>query len=416
MTASTETVPRDPGLDSTFALLREGYEFIPNRCRRLGRLRDAADGTAGDLHDGGRGRGAFYEPGRLTRAGALPPTALTLLQDKGSVALLDGDAHRQRKDMFLGLLGPSRFDGLIELMTAELETAGSLWQRRDSVVLYTAAQEILCRAVCSWAGVPLEESQVSQRTSELAAMFEGAGSVGRRHWRGQLLRSRNERSLRRVIEDARSERRPLPEGSAAHAITWHLDTDGGLLDVDSAAVELINVLRPTVAIAVYITFTALALHEHADAAEQVRTGGAGERERFVQEVRRFYPFFPLVGGRVKTPFEWNGIHFPPGRRVLLDLYGTNRDSRHWDDPGRFRPERFRAWKGDPYTLIPQGGGDHSGGHRCPGEWITIAVMSAALEFLSSISYDVPQQDLSVDLSRMPALPRSGLVIESVRGR
>lgn len=96
--------------------------------------------------------------------------------------------------------------------------------------------------------------------------------------------------------------------------------------------ELINVLRPTVAVAVYVTFAALALHEHADAAEQVRDGGAADRERFVQEVRRFYPFFPLVGGRVTTPFEWNGVHFPEGRRVLLDLYGTNRDARHWDDP------------------------------------------------------------------------------------
>ncbi|SEH10449.1 cytochrome P450 [Thermoleophilum album] len=410
-------IPREKTLDSTVALLREAYEFIPRRARRYGSdvfetrlmLQPAICMT------GAEAARVFYDDDRMTRLKAMPPTVLTLLQDKGSVALLDGAAHYHRKAMFLQLLGPGSFDRLVDLTAAEFATAATQWERRDAVVVLEAAQEVLCRAVCTWTGVPLEESEVHQRTRELAAMFHGAGSIGPRQWRGQALRARHERWVRQIIEDARAGRRTLPDGSPADVIARHRDSDGQPLDAAAAAVELINILRPTVAVAIYVTFAALALHEHPHAAERVRAGGDGELEQFAQEVRRFYPFFPLVGGRVVKPFTWNGVEFPEGRRVLLDLYGTNRDPRHWEGPDEFRPERFQDWPGDPYTLIPQGGGDHRTNHRCPGEWSTIALTKVAVAFFgSSIEYDVPEQDLRVDLSRMPAIPRSGFVIANVR--
>jgi fatty-acid peroxygenase len=34
-TGRAHRVPRDPAFDSTLSLLREGYEFIGNRCRAL---------------------------------------------------------------------------------------------------------------------------------------------------------------------------------------------------------------------------------------------------------------------------------------------------------------------------------------------------------------------------------------------
>ena len=99
--------------------------------------------------------------------------------------------------------------------------------------------------------------------------------------------------------------------------------------------------------------------------------------------------------------------------MLLDLYGTNHDPRVWGRPDEFIPERFYQWDGSPYNFIPQVGGDHYGGHRCAGEWITVALMRTAVEFLARLRYSVPPQDLRVDLSRMPALPRSGFVIRDV---
>ncbi|MBB2962639.1 hypothetical protein [Methylobacterium sp. R2-1] len=69
------------------------------------------------------------------------------------------------------------------------------------------------------------------------------------------------------------------------------------------AVELINVLRPTVANARYIVFSAMALHDHPDRRAAVADGKEAA-DRFTYEVRRFFPFIPFIGGRVREPFTW----------------------------------------------------------------------------------------------------------------
>jgi fatty-acid peroxygenase len=180
-------------------------------------------------------------------------------------------------------------------------------------------------------------------------------------------------------------------------------------------VEVINILRPTVAVSRYVIFAALALHRHPEYRGILRAGGQEDLENFVHEVRRFYPFFPFVAARVRKSFEWKGYFFPEGTRVLLDLYGTNHDPRTWEAPQEFRPERFRRWDKSAWNFIPQGGGDHYENHRCAGEWITIELMKVAVRHLCrSMTYEVPMQNLQIRFSRIPAIPESRFVIKNVR--
>ena len=140
-------------------------------------------------------------------------------------------------------------------------------------------------------------------------------------------------------------------------------------------------------------------------------------EFFIQEVRRFYPFFPAVMARVRKDFEWNNYQFSQGKRVLLDIYGTNRDSRTWNMPEEFQPERFKGWDGSPFNFIPHGGGDYHSNHRCPGEWITIELMNVSCRFLlTNIDYSVPDQDMKIDKRKLPALPKSRFVMSNVKLR
>lgn len=123
-------------------------------------------------------------------------------------------------------------------------------------------------------------------------------------------------------------------------------------------------------------------------------------------------FFPAVPARVRADFDWHGYHFPAKTRVMLDLHGTNHDARIWRDPQTFRPDRFATWDGSPFNFIPQGPGSHTHNHRCPGEWITIELMKLALHFfLNVMHYSVPAQDLQIDQARLPALPRSGMILK-----
>jgi fatty-acid peroxygenase len=415
--APATPLPRDEPFDSTLAMLREGYRFIPDRCRRYGT--DAFECRL-MLHpavcvSGPDAARMFYHPGRFTRRGALPPTTLKLLQDQGSVATLDGAAHRHRKAMFLSALAPDAVRRLADRVAERWRAELPAWAGAGEVVLHHAVEGILCRAVCDWAGVPLTEAEAVERTREFAAMIDGAGAVGVRTVSGLFRRDRTERWASALVKRARAGEVPIPEGTAAHAVVWHRGADGRLLSPTVAAVELINVLRPTVAVARYVTFAALALHEYPDCREKLRSGDE-YLGWFAQEVRRFYPFFPAVGGRVLEPFEWNGRRFGRGAWVLFDVYGTDRDPRAWGEPDAFRPERFAGWRGGPFALVPQGGGDHATEHRCAGEQATVEILKAAVRVLvRDVRYDVPDQDLSVDLSRMPAIPASRFVIANVRG-
>jgi cytochrome P450 len=210
-------IPREGTLDSSHAPLSEGYPFISNRCRRLGSdvfetrlmLRRAI------CVMGEEAARMFYHPGRFTRRGAMPPTALLLLQDRGSVSVLDGGAHRRRKAMFMSLMTPAALERLADGLADQWHAAIRRWEAMDRVVLHTE-------------------------------------------------------------------------------------------------VERINILRPTVAVARFITFGALALHENPESRERLRAGDEEYLEWFVQEVRRFYPFFPLVGGRAREAFEWRGTTSPKG--------------------------------------------------------------------------------------------------------
>jgi len=411
-------LPRDSAPDSTLALLSEGYAFISNRCRRHGSdifemrlmLRKAV------CMQGEEAARVFYTPGRFTRRGALPASVLRLLQGKGSIATLDGKAHLQRKQMFMALMTPESIGRLSDAMAEEWDKRLLRWEGMDRVMLHGEVRSILCRAVCRWAGVPLPAAEAEERTRELGAMIDGAGMVGPRNWHATLLRRRTERWLRQVVQELRRGALQAPAESAIQVFARQPDPHGKPLDASMMAVELLNLLRPTVAIARFVTFAALALHEHPEWRRRLLDGGAQDLECFVQEVRRFYPFFPLVAGRVLEPFAWRGHRFARGDWVLLDLYGTDHDSRIWGDPEAFRPDRFRDWDGSAFNLIPQGGGDHLLNHRCAGEWVTIALMKRAVQLLTAMRYEVPEQDLRIELSRMPALPRSGFVISRVERR
>lgn len=410
-------IPLDKSFDSTLALIRDPYRFIWKRC-----LQYQADLFETRLvlrrticMTGPEAAQLFYDPSRFERRGAMPKAIQKTLLGQGGVQDLDGDAHRHRKQMFMSLMEQERIEQLVQRTAAEWEITVRKWAPMDEVVLYTELHELLMRAVCAWAGVPLVEHEIGRRTREIAALFDHAGSVGFRHLWPRSARKRADHWVAQIIGNIRSGHAHPPEQTAAHIISWYRDSDGELLPPHVAAVELMNVVRPTVAVSVYITFVAHALQEHPELRERLASGDEGYAECFVQEVRRFYPFFPAVAARVIQTFEWNGYRFPEGRRVLLDLYGTNLDARTWERPEEFDPERFRRWDGSPFNFVPQGGGDYHVGHRCPGEWIAIELMKLATQFLTRrMSYEVPDQDLSITWSRMPPVPRSRFVIRNVR--
>jgi fatty-acid peroxygenase len=414
-----QAIPRTGSLDSTLALLAEGYHFMPRRFDQFGSdifitrllLRQAV------CMRGEEAAQMFYQPGRFTRRHAIPPSTLVLLQGRGSVVLLDGERHHMRKTMLMSMQGAVDRHRLVDLAEAEWRASFTRWQGLPQVVLHREAEAILCRTACRWAGVPATYAELARRTAEFSAMIDGAGTVGPRHWKGMLMRGHAGHWARALVDQVR-EGRVQPAGHTALAvIARHREADGQLITREDAAVELLNVLRPTIAVARCIVFGALAMHEYPRCRARLVAGDDAYLRMFANEVLRYYPFVPAVGGRATHDFDWHGLHFAKGTWVLLDLYGTNHHLAMWGDPDVFRPERFERWDSSGFDLIAQGGGDYYSGHRCAGEMATVDLLKSATRLLArQIEYRVPPQDLRVSLARVPALPASGFVIDSVRPR
>lgn len=426
--ASTEPgtpLPRAGGLDATLALIEDPYAWIGARCDELG-----TDAFSARIlfrrtaclrgHDAAE---LFHDPERFERDGAMPGVLRNVLLGKGGVQGLDGEAHRHRKAMLMSFMTPGAVRRIGDIARRELGGATARWlepgrhEPGDAMPLYPELRALVTRIACEWAGVPLRPEDTEATARMLAAMYEHVADVGTGHLKARRARREADAWASSVVREARAGTLGTVPGTALHAIVGHVGPDGRPLDVEVAVVELLNVLRPTVAVALFMTHVAHALYEHPGARDTVRHDPEGEARHFVQEVRRLYPFFPLAAARTRRAFVWRGHRFPAGMRVLLDIPGTNRDPASWPEPDRFDPSRFAGREPDAFDLIAQGGGSHDASHRCAGEWITIELMRVAVvHFACAVDYDVPPGDLDIDTGEVPAMPGNALRLVNLARR
>lgn len=412
----TNPIPKEDGIDHSISLIREGYMFIPNRCRSFNSkiFMTRLLGKKTICMVGKAAAEIFYDNEKFKRKGVAPNRVIQTLFGQNAVQTLDGASHENRKEMLMSVMTKVKLQSLTVIASKQWEAAVEKWQKKKKVVLYEEVQELLCRTACEWVGVPVEEDEIKRLSKDLASLFESAGATGPNHWFGRNARNRIEKWLEQQNDRIRDGEVSPPEHTPLHTFTSYRDLDGNLLDSEIVAVEIINLLRPIVAISIYISFIAHALYHYPDEKRKLISGNEEQAEMFVQEVRRFYPFFPFAIAQVNKDFIWNGYVFEKGTNTLLDIYGTNHDPDVWDQPNEFHPNRFKDHKENSFNFIPQGGGDYFMGHRCAGEWLTIEMMKVSLHFLANkLDYDVPEQDFSYSMVSMPSIPKSKVIIQNV---
>ncbi|WP_422656936.1 cytochrome P450 [Paenibacillus sp. EC2-1] len=410
-------IPKEDGLDNSLDVLREGYLYITNRA--IGFQSDIFEtrllGERAICLRGEEAAKLFYDNDKFERKKAAPKRVLKTLFGEDGVQTLDGEEHQHRKAMFMSLMSREALHRMREITHKQWILAVKQWESQQEVEIYEEAQELLCRVACEWAGVPLPEDQVKEKTKWLAAMIEATAAIGITHMKGRNARSKAEKWIQNLVENVRKGEIHPSEDTTLYAFSWHRDLRDKLLDKEVAAVEILNILRPIVAVSIYVCFTALAVIQQPEERQKLNNSDEKLLKNFVQEVRRFYPFFPFAPARPIKDFTWNGYDFEKGVLTILDLYGTNHHPNLWDNPELFNPDRFNDWNGSPFNFIPQGGGDYHTGHRCAGEWITIEIMKESLDFMANkMRYEVPVQDVSFSFNDMPSLPHSHIVIQKVK--
>lgn len=403
-------IPGQTLFDSSLALLREGYQFIANGCQRyhspvfvtrllFRRTLCMRGEMAAKL---------FYEQQVFIRS-KTTPSVLGSLFGTDRDHCKQGSEHRLRRQLLLQTLEVQRVEQLVRLAEEQWLAALQRWEGQAHVVMLPEIETLLCKAVCRWAGVPLGDHEAARRRQQLAAMIDGSGRIGWVQLAALRARRKAHAWAGELIEAQRAGRLNAPVDSAIALLGGYRDNDGELLSQRVAAAELLGLLRPTVAVARFIVFAVLELHRHPEWQRRLAHDDQWLRP-FTQEVRRFYAFLPFIAARVRQDFEWEGYRFKAGTRVLLDLYGTNRDPVTWHQPDEFLPERFIAWQGSAYSFIPLAGA----AQRCPCEQLSIVLIESALRlFCRRMHYTVTQQDLSISTRRMPMPPASCLVLSEI---
>jgi cytochrome P450 len=113
--------------------------------------------------------------------------------------------------------------------------------------------------------------------------------------------------------------------------------------------------------------------------EAVRSGdGADEVERVILETMRSRPVIPMIGRRVKKPWQLGEYAVPAETPVAMSILLIHHREDIYPEPFAFRPERWETRKPGTYEWIPFGGGIR----RCLGAALAMAEQRVVLEAMA----------------------------------
>ncbi|KAL8508371.1 hypothetical protein ACS0TY_018833 [Phlomoides rotata] len=127
----------------------------------------------------------------------------------------------------------------------------------------------------------------------------------------------------------------------------------------------------------------------------------------IKETLRLHPPFPLLLPRkARKDVMINGYNICAGTAVMVNAWAIGRDPASWDEPAKFKPERFLDssidFKGLDFELIPFGAGRRG----CPAMTYSIAVIELLLaNLLQKFNWKLPdgEEDKGLDMSEKPGI-------------
>ncbi|MFV8292347.1 MULTISPECIES: cytochrome P450 [Aerococcus] len=354
----------------------------------------------------------FYDPTKFKREGAMPKPVLKTLFGEDGVQTLDGEAHHHRKNYFMDLMVPERMDEYAEILDRHLTE--KMEAQHGKFELFELANLVLFEAVAEWSGINLDrlsENEIKDLAEKQISMISGAITSPTDHIKAISDRNDSEEWAQELIKEARENPVPGKEHLALYTFAQATDLEGELLPLEVAAVELLNIIRPTVALTVWMALMGHALFAKDGVYDELKADFKNLQDPFIQEMRRYYPFFPMLPAIAIDDVEINGYHIPKDTWTVLDLYGTNHDERTVNDPEKFEIRRYLGRAKDlsyeeEYEMIAQGGGKFREMHRCAGEWITLHSMRVFSDHLvNKNEFSIPEQDWEIPMNQFPTYPK-----------
>ncbi|HKG36863.1 MAG TPA: cytochrome P450 [Solirubrobacterales bacterium] len=308
----------------------------------------------------------------------LPPgrnVALEPMLGSRSVLLLEGREHLTRRRLMLPAFHGERmrtYEAIVrDAITREIDR----WPVGEPFPLHPRMQamalEVILRAVF---GVTSEErlarlrstlGQILGRTASpvaqlvaLAAMRLGERGPWARF--EQMLRSADDELYAEIAERREDPRLEGREDILSMLVSARFEEGGGMSDAElrDQLMTLLLAGHETTATALAWAFDLL-LHNPAEL-ERLREELDGGDEAYlratVAEALRLRPVVPIAGRRLAEPLEIDGYDLPAGTDVTPAIWLTHTRPDVYEEPLRFRPERFLGDGPETYAWIPFGGG------------------------------------------------------------
>ncbi|OVA01007.1 Cytochrome P450 [Macleaya cordata] len=131
----------------------------------------------------------------------------------------------------------------------------------------------------------------------------------------------------------------------------------------------------------------------------------------ILETLRIYPIAPiLVPHESSEECIVGGYNIPRGTMLLVNLWDIQNDPKLWDEPSKFKPERFEGMEGgnrEGFKLMPFG----SGRRACPGEGLAMRVIGLAFgSLIQCLDWKRVNEEEMVDMTP----EGSGIILPKAR--
>jgi cytochrome P450 len=371
---------------------------------------------------------AFIDEANVMRAGGLPPHAAALF-GAGVVNQIDAEAHRRRKLHLMRALDADALTHYLPEIRARIRARLGRWVAAREVGLQDECIRLTLElTLANFVGIAADTD------AELDRWARGYQDFGKALFGLPLPLPGTPLARARVFtRDALAtfgriadSRRSTPTGDAASRLVAS-EVDGERLASADIARELQHLQFAAAGMWGWLGHGAKALADDTALASRLRAVAtalprdpsprdllqAGDLVDFVREVKRLALVIPMTAvGISRRDFAVAGRRVPKGWLVVWSTLAshTSPGIAPFAAPERFDPARYARGEGAaPHHFAPQGPGEALTSHRCGGvEYSTLVLLQFFTELLRAPALSLPAQDLTQDMSGIPARWRGGL--------
>ena len=401
-----------PLLGETLPFATNPFRFLDDRLAKYGRIfRTNVLGRKTVVVAGPEAAARFIDGSVVMREGSMPPHVQELFGGR-SLPLLDGDAHAARKSAVLQAFTREAMASYLTTIQSAVERAFARWSGAGEIRWLDEMKRLAIEVICTtFAGLTPGE-EMERLRSDYDILTRGFATLpinlpGTPYRNALKARDRILTVLRRIVR----ERRAAPADDGLSRIL----KSGGVND-DDLALELHHIV--VAGFIVYGELVAIVrqLTEHPEIRERLQKEGLTLEShyllQFVSEVKRLTPIVPVVFGKSRKEFEFDGVAVPAGWMVLWAVNPSHVAHGVYSDAQRFDPDRFSPARAEDrrheHAFAPQGAGPITG-HRCPGlDFATYFMAIFTVVLLRGHTWELPPQRFDYDWSKVPPEVKDGL--------